>query len=84
MGKISRFDFSQFGGIEFADDGDYVLASDYAAMRDSHARLLEALKAMNKQFGYDVVHPAGMVHDEHAAIQKAIAAIAAAQPFTED
>lgn len=45
----------------------------------SAPELLEALKAMVKEFGYDVVHPYGLVHDEHAAIQSAIAAIAKAE-----
>jgi hypothetical protein len=80
---VTRFEFSQFAGIETVEDGDYVLHSDYAALAESHARLLGALKAMNAQFGYGVSHPAGMVHDEHAAIQRAIEAIAAAQPFAE-
>lgn len=71
-------------GVIESDAGYYVQHSDYAALQASHARLLDALKVMNEQFGFDVIHPAGMVHDERAAIQKAIDAIAAAQLFAED
>lgn len=44
----------------------------------SAPELLEALQGMVKQFGYDVVHPNGLVHDEHEAIRSAISAIAKA------
>lgn len=37
--------------------------------------LLEALEKMVKQFGYEVVHKDGLVHDEHDAIQSATEAI---------
>jgi hypothetical protein len=40
--------------------------------------LLEALQAMVKEFGFDVVHPQGLVHDEPHAIRSAIKAIAKA------
>jgi hypothetical protein len=53
--------------------------------RDANARLiasapdlLEALQEMVREFGYDVVHPNGLVHDEHEAIRSAMAAIAKA------
>ncbi len=46
---------------------------------ESYADLLEALRVMVKEFGYDVVHPNGLVHDEHATLQSAIAAIAKAE-----
>lgn len=44
----------------------------------SAPELLEALQGMVKQFGYDVVHPNGLVHDEHEAIRSAMSAIAKA------
>ena len=40
--------------------------------------LLEALQAMLREFGYNRVHPLGLVHDEHAALSAAISAIAKA------
>jgi hypothetical protein len=41
-------------------------------LRVKNARLHRALKMMVKEFGYDRVHPHGLVHDEHMAIMYAM------------
>lgn len=37
--------------------------------------MYKALNSMVLQFGYDVVHPHGLVHDEHEAIRSAMLAL---------
>lgn len=51
------------------------LARAIEAASGPNAALVEALKAMLSEFNFDTVH--GCVHDEKAAINKAIAALAA-------
>ena len=65
---------------EALDDGDYVLHSDYAALAQSHARLLEALDTVIEMFGPT---QAGLVFRKRQAIDKCREAITAAEPFAK-
>lgn len=53
-------------------------AADSEAIETVRA-MQEALRKMTQQFGYDVVHPQGMVHDEHEAIRAAMDALRRAE-----
>jgi SMC interacting uncharacterized protein involved in chromosome segregation len=52
------------------------IQGEFPRLKNEKEALLKSLEAMVTQFGYDVVHPQGLVHDEHAAIQSAMALIA--------
>ena len=58
------------------EDGQKMFAN--ARLIAAAPDLLGALQKMLREFGYDVVHPNGLIHDEHEAILSAIAAIAKA------
>ncbi len=74
--------FEDYGGMRDESQGRYVLHSDYAALQASHARLLEALKSFAGYVAAD--HDDTSLLDNDALWAKALEAIAAAQPFTEE
>ena len=86
---VKRYEFDPYGCRMANDDSDgfYVLHSDYAALAESHARLLEALKAAMAFIDSHAADPdiTFEMVEKYAALQdsKPLEAIAAAQPFAE-
>ena len=54
---------------------DAEMRANYDRLRAENERLRKALEGMVREFGFDVVHPQGLVHDECEAIHAAQAAL---------
>jgi hypothetical protein len=69
---VDRWDVNNCCDMEIISDGDFVSYTDYAALQESHARLLEACIALQMEAAARC-----------CGLRIADEAIAAAQPFAE-
>lgn len=75
-GDVMAPNYYRVGSVSNVNNSDENEAN--ARLIAAAPELLQALQKMVREFGYDVVHPNGLVHDEHDAIQSAMLAIAKA------